>query len=58
MLDGKRYFTKFPDEDADGKNALLHSPQLLESLRALEKELRPYITNHLDAGIDASDSSS
>jgi hypothetical protein len=58
MLDGKRYFTEFPDEDADGKNPLLSSPRLLETLRALEKELRPYITSHLDAGIDASDSNS
>jgi hypothetical protein len=58
MLDGKRYFTEFPDEDPDSKNILLHSRRLLETLRALEKELRPFITSHLEAGIDASDSSS
>ena len=57
MLDGKRYFSGFPDEDPDGKTALLHSPRLLETLRALEKELRPFIGGHLKTGIDAGDSS-
>jgi hypothetical protein len=56
MLDGKRYFSEFPDEDPDGKKALLHSPRLLETLRALEKELRPYIADSLETGIDAGDS--
>ena len=55
MLDGKRYFNEFRDEDPDGRNALLHSPRLLETLRALEKELRPYIERHLETGIDAGD---
>ena len=57
MLDGKRYFSEFPDEDPDGKKAFMHSPRLLETLRVLEKELRPYIRSRLEAGIDAGDSS-
>ncbi|MFZ1095421.1 MAG: hypothetical protein WAN75_40415 [Xanthobacteraceae bacterium] len=57
MLDGKRYFSEFPDEDPDGKKAFLHSPRLLETLRVLEKELRPYIGSRLETGIDAGDSS-
>jgi len=56
MLDGKRYFNEFPDEGPDGKKAILHSPRLLETLRALEKELRPYIASSLETGIDAGDS--
>ncbi len=56
MLDGKRYFNEFPDEDPDGKKAILHSPRLLETLRALEKELRPYLASDLETGIDAGDS--
>ena len=38
MLDGKRYFSGFPDDDPEGKKALLHSPRLLETLRALLAE--------------------
>lgn len=56
MLDGKRYFNEFPDEDPDGKKAILHSPRLLETLRALEKELRPYLASDLETGIDAGNS--
>ncbi|HEY7248248.1 MAG TPA: hypothetical protein VH678_30670 [Xanthobacteraceae bacterium] len=55
MLDGKRYYNEFPDEDPDGKKTLLHSPHLLETLRALERELRPYVAGHLETGIDAGD---
>jgi hypothetical protein len=43
MVDGKAYFGIFPDEDPARPRPLLHSPQLIASLRALEKELRPYI---------------
>jgi hypothetical protein len=44
MLDAKRYFSKFPDEDpTNRKPILLHSPILIAALRALEKELRPFI---------------
>lgn len=55
MLDGKRYFAEFPDEDPDAKKAVLQSPCLLETLRALEKELRPYLSGNLETGIDAGD---
>ena len=45
MLDGKRYYAQFPDEDpANRKPILLHSPTLIAALRALGKELRPFIT--------------
>jgi len=44
MLDGKSYYAEFPDEDsANKKPILLHSPTLIATLRALAKELRPYI---------------
>ena len=44
MLDGKRYYAVFPDEDpANEKTILLQSPTLIAALHALEKELRPYI---------------
>jgi hypothetical protein len=62
MLDGKQYFTQFPDEDPAQHQALLqspkllHSPKLLATLRALEKELRPHIPRPLETGIDTGDS--
>jgi hypothetical protein len=40
MLDGKRYFAEFPDEDPVTKRLGLHSTELLRSLAALEKEFR------------------
>jgi len=44
MLDGKRYYAAFPDEDpAHRKPILRRSPSLIPALRALEKELRPII---------------
>ena len=56
MLDGNRYFAEFPDEDpANEKPPLLHSPALIASLRALEKELRPYIPKPIETGVDADD---
>jgi hypothetical protein len=56
MLDGKQYFSQFPDEDSARQQAPLRSPRLLATLRALEKELRPYIRKHLDTRVDAGDS--
>ncbi len=45
MLDGKRYYAEFPDEDpANRKPILLYSPSLIAAFRALEKELRPLIS--------------
>ena len=44
LLDGKRYYAVFPDEDpANRKLVVRHSQALIAALRALEKELRPYI---------------
>jgi hypothetical protein len=44
VLDGKRYYAVFPDEDpANKKPIALHSPTLIAAFRALEKELRPFI---------------
>jgi len=44
MLDGKRYYAEFPDEDPAGrKPVLVYSRSLMVALRALEKELRPFI---------------
>jgi hypothetical protein len=41
MLDGKRYYAAFPNENpANRKPILRHSPTLIAALRALEKELR------------------
>jgi hypothetical protein len=36
MLDGKRYYAEFPDEDPA---ILRYSPTLIAALRALEREL-------------------
>jgi hypothetical protein len=52
MLDGKRYFAEFPDEDPESPRKLLRSPELMASLRALERELRPYLQNELTGGTD------
>jgi hypothetical protein len=52
MLDGKRYFAEFPDEDPEKQPRLLRSPELMASLKALEKELRPYLQNELTNDID------
>jgi hypothetical protein len=44
MLDGKRYYAAFPDENlANRKPILRYSSTLIAALRALEKELRPFI---------------
>ena len=44
MLDGKRYYAAFPDENPVNKKPIIHySPTLIATLRALEKELRPII---------------
>ena len=56
MLDGKQYFAGFPDEDPARQQIILHRPTLLAMLRALEKELRPYIRKHMETGVDADDS--
>ena len=41
MLDGKRYYENFPDEDPVVRRSIgLHSAELLATLAALEKEFR------------------
>ena len=42
MLDGRRYFDTFPDEDA-AQPKILVSHELLDALAALEKEFRQQI---------------
>ncbi len=42
MLDGKRYYRTFPDEEA-ARPKMLVSHELLEALAALEKEFREQI---------------
>jgi hypothetical protein len=45
MLDGKRYYAHFPDEDpATRKPVLYDSPALIAALRDLKGELRPLIS--------------
>ena len=39
MLNGERYFAEFPDEDPENQSRLLRSPEVMASLKALEKEL-------------------
>jgi len=44
MLDGKRYYAAFPDENPANKKPIpRRSPALITALRSLEKELRPFI---------------
>jgi hypothetical protein len=40
MLDGKKYYAAFPDEDPENKPILRCSPTLIPALRALERDLR------------------
>jgi len=44
VLDGKRYYSVFPDEDpANRKPVPRYSPTLIAAFRALQKELHPFI---------------
>ena len=52
MLNGKRYFAEFPDEDpAAAEHKLLRSPTLMAALKALEKELRRYLHREPKPGL-------
>jgi hypothetical protein len=45
MLDGKRYYAVFPDEDpANRKAVLYYRPSLITAWRDLERELRPLVS--------------
>jgi hypothetical protein len=56
MLNGKEYFAEFPDEDPVHRQLLL-SAKLLATLRALEKELRPYLPLPAESSAEADDPS-
>jgi hypothetical protein len=56
MLNGKEYFAEFPDEDPARRQVLL-SARLLATLRALEKELRPYLPLPMESSAEADDPS-
>jgi hypothetical protein len=47
MLDGKRYYAAFPEEQAGSSERLLNISLRLEKLAALEKELRRYLEQNL-----------
>ena len=53
MLNGKRYFAEFPDDDPGTRRKLLRSPKLMATLKALEKELRRHIRKEPEAGTGA-----
>jgi hypothetical protein len=55
MLNGKRYFAEFPDEDPAARRNLLRSPKLMATLKALEKELRRHIRREPKAGVERRD---
>lgn len=52
MLDGKRYFAEFPDEEPEEPRRLLLSEELLVSLAAIEREISAFIR---DASGDKTD---
>ena len=56
MLNAKQYFAEFPDEDPARQQTLL-TAKLLATLRALEKELRPYLSQPVETRAEADDSS-
>ncbi len=43
MLDGKRYFSEFPDEEPEQPQRLLLSDELLVTLAAIEREISEFI---------------
>jgi hypothetical protein len=52
MLDGKRYYAVFTDEDpANRKPVLYYSPNLIAAWRDLEKELRPLVLGTKSCGL-------
>jgi hypothetical protein len=50
MLDGKRYFANFPDEEPNTRRLGLHSAELLATLAALEKEFRAVLQKEANVG--------
>ena len=47
MLNGKRYFAEFPDEESASSGRLLSISQRIEKLSALERELRRFLEQNL-----------
>jgi hypothetical protein len=43
MLDGRRYFSEFPDEEPEQPKRLLLSDELLVTLAAIEREISAFI---------------
>lgn len=43
MLDGKRYFSEFPDEEPGQPPRLVLSDELLVTLAAIEREISAFI---------------
>jgi hypothetical protein len=56
MLNGTEYFAEFPDEDPARRQSLL-TAKLLATLRALEKELRPYLPQPVETSAEVDDPS-
>jgi len=52
MLDGKRYFAEFPDEDPRKQGKLLLSAELIKTLAVIEKEISLFIESGTAAGAD------
>ena len=50
MLDGKRYFAAFPDEEEGSSERLLNIAQRLQKLAALEQELRRILAQSSEDG--------
>jgi hypothetical protein len=43
MLDGRRYFSEFPDEEPEQPKRMLLSDELLVTLAAIEREISAFI---------------
>jgi hypothetical protein len=48
MLDGKRYFSEFPDEEPGQPPRLVLSDELLVTLAAIEREISAFIREGSD----------
>lgn len=53
MLDGKRYFAAFPDEEEGSSERLLSIAQRLQKLAALEQELRRILAQGLKTDFES-----
>jgi hypothetical protein len=52
MLDGKRYFSEFPDEEPSQPPRLVLSDELLVTLAAIEREISAFIGESSDETAD------